>query len=527
MRIAFDGARGHDGYNPASLGVSPEEMRCKSRTLGRHRSCLSSEPGWARLRTQVEKDVILTPDGYEKLKQQIDELETIKRREVADRIREAREFGDITENSEYDDAKNEQALLEHRIARLKEQLRSARVIDTKDVGTDVVVGRHRRCKVKDVDDGDIDTYEIVGSAEADPAASRLSNESPVGRALLGHKKGETVEVAVPAGAIRLKIMEIKAVLRRRPLRCRGRRRSEAEIRADRLAKVEACAESGVDPVPGPRRRIAAECGDVRDRFGELEAGRRDRRARSGWPAGSPAAAATARRCSSTWPTAAGGCSCTPPSTCSARSGFDALSGLATWATWSPSTARCSARRRGELSPARARVDAAGQVPAAAAREAPRADRRRAALPAALPRPAGPTTSRARSRSRSPARRSTAIRARARRPTASSRSRRPVLQPIYGGGAARPFTTFYNALERDFYLRIADRAVPEAADRRRPRARLRDRQGLPQRGRQLQAQPRVHDARVVRGLRRLRERHGADRAAGRRRGGRGRRALRST
>jgi transcription elongation factor GreA len=125
----------------------------------------------------VEKDVILTTDGYEKLKQQIEDLETNKRREVADRIREAREFGDITENSEYDDAKNEQALLEHRIARLKEQLRSARV---------------------------------VGSAEADPARSRLSNESPVGRALLGHKKGETVEVAVPAGAIRLKIMDIKA-----------------------------------------------------------------------------------------------------------------------------------------------------------------------------------------------------------------------------------------------------------------------------------------------------------------------------
>ncbi len=156
----------------------------------------------------VEKDVILTSEGYEKLKQQIEDLETNKRREVADRIREAREFGDITENSEYDDAKNEQALLEHRIARLKEQLRSARVIDPKDVPKDVVsVGT--RVKVKDVDHGDVDTYEIVGSAEADPANSRLSNESPVGRALLGRKKGETVEVAVPAGAIRLKIMDIK------------------------------------------------------------------------------------------------------------------------------------------------------------------------------------------------------------------------------------------------------------------------------------------------------------------------------
>lgn len=158
---------------------------------------------------EVEKDVILTPEGYERLKLQINELETTKRREVADRIREAREFGDISENSEYDDAKNEQALLEGRIMRLKEQLRAARVIDTKDIATDVVsIGA--KVRVKDVDHGDTDTYEIVGSAEADPASGRLSNESPVGRALIGHKKGETVEVAAPAGAIRLKIMEIKA-----------------------------------------------------------------------------------------------------------------------------------------------------------------------------------------------------------------------------------------------------------------------------------------------------------------------------
>src|SRR6476659_3247907 len=157
----------------------------------------------------MPKDVILTPEGLSNLKSELDHLATTRRREVADRIREAREFGDITENSEYDDAKNEQALLEHRIARLKEQLRAARVIDPKDIGTDVVsVGT--RVRVKDVDHGDVDTYEIVGSAEADPANSRLSNESPVGRALIGHKKGETVEVAVPAGAIRLKIMDIKA-----------------------------------------------------------------------------------------------------------------------------------------------------------------------------------------------------------------------------------------------------------------------------------------------------------------------------
>jgi transcription elongation factor GreA len=157
----------------------------------------------------VEKDVILTQTGYEKLKATISELETVKRREVAERIKAAREFGDISENSEYDDAKNEQALLETRILRLKEQLRGARVIDTSDIPKDVVsIGS--KVKVKYVDDGETDEYEIVGSAEADPANNRLSNESPVGQAVLGHKKGEVVEVAAPSGAIKLQIVSIKA-----------------------------------------------------------------------------------------------------------------------------------------------------------------------------------------------------------------------------------------------------------------------------------------------------------------------------
>ena len=157
----------------------------------------------------MEREVILTPTGYEKLKNDIERLQTVERRKVAERIREAREFGDISENSEYDDAKNEQARLESRIIQLQEKLRSARVIDTSDIPTDVVaIGS--RVKVVDVDHGDEDEYEIVGSAEADPANSRLSNESPVGRAILGRKAGDVVEVSVPAGAIRLKIVEIKA-----------------------------------------------------------------------------------------------------------------------------------------------------------------------------------------------------------------------------------------------------------------------------------------------------------------------------
>ena len=158
----------------------------------------------------VLKDVLLTPEGYENLTRELDILRTEKRREVADRIRVAREFGDIAENAEYDDAKNEQAMLEHKIAQLEERLLNARVIDTGDVDTSVVsVGSVVR--LRDVDAKETVEYHIVGSAEANPADHKLSNESPVGRAILGHKKGETVEVTTPKGGkIKFKIMEIKA-----------------------------------------------------------------------------------------------------------------------------------------------------------------------------------------------------------------------------------------------------------------------------------------------------------------------------
>jgi transcription elongation factor GreA len=155
------------------------------------------------------KDVILTPEGYEKLKQEIEFLSNEKRREVAERIRTAREFGDIAENAEYDDAKNEQALLEHRIATLEERLRNARVISKKDVAKDVVsIGS--KVKLRDIDAKQTVEYRIVGSAEANPAENKLSNESPVGKAIIGKKKGETVEVAAPRGAMKFKILEIKA-----------------------------------------------------------------------------------------------------------------------------------------------------------------------------------------------------------------------------------------------------------------------------------------------------------------------------
>jgi transcription elongation factor GreA len=155
------------------------------------------------------KDVLLTPEGYEKLKQEIDYLRGEKRREVAERIRVAREFGDIAENAEYDDAKNEQAMLEHKIAQLEERLANARVIDTGDVDTSVV-SLGSKVRLRDVDANETVEYHIVGSAEANPAEQKLSNESPVGKAIMGRKKGETVEVAAPRGALKFKIMDIKA-----------------------------------------------------------------------------------------------------------------------------------------------------------------------------------------------------------------------------------------------------------------------------------------------------------------------------
>ncbi len=156
----------------------------------------------------MPRDVLLTQEGLEKLKEELDQLAGEGRREVASRIKEAREFGDISENSEYDDAKNEQAMLESRIAALEEKLRSAQVIDAKDVSTDVV-GVGSIVHVKDEKTGKSQKFTIVGSAEANPAELKLSNESPVGRALLGRKRNDLVSVPVPKGPARkLKITKI-------------------------------------------------------------------------------------------------------------------------------------------------------------------------------------------------------------------------------------------------------------------------------------------------------------------------------
>ncbi len=158
----------------------------------------------------MPRETLLTPQGLEDLKAKIDHLSNARRREVAERIRDARDFGDIAENSEYDDAKNEQAMLEKQISDLEDKLRNSRVIDESEVTSDAVaVGV--TVHVKDQKTDKSTKFKIVGSAEASPAESKLSNESPVGKALMGHKRGEIVSVPVPKGPARkLKITKIEA-----------------------------------------------------------------------------------------------------------------------------------------------------------------------------------------------------------------------------------------------------------------------------------------------------------------------------
>jgi transcription elongation factor GreA len=155
----------------------------------------------------ARKEVVLTQEGLRKMEEELEYLKSVKRREIAARIKQAIDFGDISENSEYDEAKNEQAFVEGRIALLEEKLRNVKLIDEVDISTDVVsIGS--KIKLKDLDTNEVFEYTIVGSAEANPIEYKISNESPVGNALLGKKKGSIVEIAVPAGTIRYEIMDI-------------------------------------------------------------------------------------------------------------------------------------------------------------------------------------------------------------------------------------------------------------------------------------------------------------------------------
>lgn len=156
----------------------------------------------------AEKEVILTPEGLRRLEDELEHLKSVKRREVAERIKVAIGYGDISENSEYEDAKNEQAFIEGRIITLEKMLRNARIINNDDVDTNTVsVGSI--VTLKDLEFGDLVEYNIVGSAESDPLQNKISNESPVGKAILGKQKGATVDVNVPAGVIQYQIVDIK------------------------------------------------------------------------------------------------------------------------------------------------------------------------------------------------------------------------------------------------------------------------------------------------------------------------------
>jgi transcription elongation factor GreA len=155
----------------------------------------------------TERDVFLTPEGLAKLELELEEAKLVKRKEVAERIKQALDFGDISENSEYDQAKNEQGKLEERIAKLESILRNAKLIDEDEITTEVVsVGS--KVTVIDVEYNEATEYTIVGSAEANPYEGKISNESPVGKALLGSKAGTVVDVMVPDGVIKYKVQKI-------------------------------------------------------------------------------------------------------------------------------------------------------------------------------------------------------------------------------------------------------------------------------------------------------------------------------
>ncbi|WP_438348280.1 transcription elongation factor GreA [Paenibacillus sp. FA6] len=155
-----------------------------------------------------DKEVILTQEGLKKLEDELEQLKSVKRREIAERIKVAIGYGDISENSEYEDAKNEQAFIEGRVITLEKMLRNARIINSDDITTDVV-GVGAKVIVKDLEYGDTLEYLIVGTAESDPLNNKISNESPVGKAILGKQKGAVVDVTVPAGVVQYEIIDIR------------------------------------------------------------------------------------------------------------------------------------------------------------------------------------------------------------------------------------------------------------------------------------------------------------------------------
>lgn len=155
----------------------------------------------------MQKDIMLTPEGLVKLKEELQELKTVRRKEVADRIKQAIDFGDLSENSEYDDAKNEQAFIEGRIQTLESMLRHVSVI-SKGQEDDNTIEIGSKVTVLDIELEEEEVYRIVGTIEADPMNNLISNESPLGQALLGAHRGDVIQVSAPVGLIEYKIVNI-------------------------------------------------------------------------------------------------------------------------------------------------------------------------------------------------------------------------------------------------------------------------------------------------------------------------------
>jgi transcription elongation factor GreA len=160
------------------------------------------------LMTDKDRELV-TPEGLEKLQRELSYLTEVRRKEIADRIRQARDFGDISENSEYDDAKNEQYLLERRISELQRRIRNAKVVDPSEVGTDAVdLGTRVTLRVVGAK-GEERTFQIVGANESDPTSGKLSHASPVGRAVLKRRVGDKVTVSTPRGSTEYEIVNVE------------------------------------------------------------------------------------------------------------------------------------------------------------------------------------------------------------------------------------------------------------------------------------------------------------------------------
>ena len=155
----------------------------------------------------MAKPSLLTDEGLKKLEEELEMLKTVRRKEIAEKIKVALSFGDLSENSEYDEAKNDQAMTEARIADIESMLKNVKLIDEEELTTEIIhIGS--KVRVNDVEFDEVCDYQIVGSSEADPAHGRISDESPVGKGLLGHKIGDRVEVETPGGIVVYEVLEI-------------------------------------------------------------------------------------------------------------------------------------------------------------------------------------------------------------------------------------------------------------------------------------------------------------------------------